>query len=379
MRISQKEPGLLVDIDTRIVAEDEDIYIVQPGEGYWLYETFKASSSVFLDFPDLELDFARPPPDRDAFREMIVRSLAIKEWINSGRRAPGVSRDLADYKGKASGRRLGRYVGAAKRLYFELKPGTIVVSPGPSYADDILIGEIVGRPAYVARRSLYGRERVPCRKVRWLRGKPKAAFSSDLRDRLGTPNPLMQLDRSLRAEVLWAGYDQFAFDGVIAARLNTTETEFRTLDDFNIQAFVNYVAGVLAAVELGHKEELDLTSAVAVLRANPSFAPDLTQNINSIGFQRLASDTVVPLAIAALLAVAIAGGASAHTGPIQIKNSAGTKGDPCAVMVAQRVAGALTLMKLDEWKRLCEGAKDVHASTGLSTTMRVKEGTRGSR
>src|SRR5687767_2080221 len=67
-----------VDISTRVLQDDDKIYVIQPGEGYWLYDHFKRSGTVFLDFPDLEIDFStRPTWQR--FREIIVRSIAIAE------------------------------------------------------------------------------------------------------------------------------------------------------------------------------------------------------------------------------------------------------------------------------------------------------------
>ena len=191
-----------VDIATRVVGPDEDIYIMQPGEGYWLYEHYDRFGRVFLDFPGLELDFEAVEPIDATFRQMIVRSVAISKWIDSNKIGREPSRDLSDYLGQDFGLRLGRYVGAARKLYFELLPGTIIVVPGKHYYDDVLIGELVGKPEMFSRKKLYYGESVPARKVKWLRRKPRSAFRMEIRDKFGTPNPIMQLDRSLRGDKL---------------------------------------------------------------------------------------------------------------------------------------------------------------------------------
>jgi hypothetical protein len=46
--------------------------------------------------------------------------------------------------------------------------------------------------------------------------------------------------------------------------------------------------------------------------------------------------------------------------------------DPCTIRVAKRVEAAMALMKLDDWKRVCESARDAKAATGLSTTMKAR-------
>lgn len=366
---------LVVDIATRLVAPDEDVYIVRPGDGYWLYDTFATSTYVFLDFPALNLSFEGNPPSDRQLRLLITMSLAVRDWLDNDKLGPEPSHDAADYVGKDYRRRLGRYVGAVKRLYYQLKPGTIVVVPPKNWFEDVLIGELVGPPQMLRPRGLYSGEAVPARRVVWHRRKPKSQFPSDVRRLLERPDPVMQLDRSLRGEILRAGFDQYGYEGEFAARLNTKTDEFSTLDDYNIQYFVNYVTGVLVAYEQGRKAEVDFTDAIKLLRASPGLALDLKLNINSEGFQRLVDTTVRPLVVAALLSLALHGdGASAAHSNVVIKNSANVSADPCTIEVNERVLGALKLMKLEEWKRVCESARDAKGSTGLSTTMGVERG-----
>jgi hypothetical protein len=363
-----------VDIATRMVGELEDIYVIQPGRKYWLYEHYKRTKHVFLDFPGLELGFDSPPPPVRSLREMIVRSMAVSEWLQNDRKGVQPSSDLRTYAGKDKRKRLGRYVGAIKRLYWTMKPGTIIVVPGPNFYDDVLIGEIVGKPKMLANDRVYQGETVPARQVKWHRSKPRAAFTPEVRKLFGTPNPIMQIDRSLRGEILRAGFDQYAFDDEYTARLNTSEDDFSSLDDYNIQTFVNYVTGVLIALEAGRTTEITFDDAIRELRKDPEAAPELKLNINSKGFQRLIDDTVKPLVIAALLSVALVSDAGAGAPPdVVISNTIGNESDECTVMVAEKVRGALQLMRLEDWKKVCEAARDAHNATGLSTTMRAEE------
>lgn len=375
MKHSDFAGKVTIDIATRMVGEDEDIFIVQPGRRYWLYEHYRRSNHIFLDFPGLDLKFSEPPPEDRALRQMVVRSLAISDWLQDGKKGGQPAEELAAYIGKDKRKRLGRYVGAIKRLYWDMKPGTIVVVPGPNFDDDVLIGEIVGEPTMLGNEAIYPGYKVPARKVKWQRPKARAAFRPEVRDKFGTPNPIMQLDRSLRKEILRAGYDQYAFDDEFTARLNTTEDDFSSLDDYNIQTFVNYVSGVLLALEAGQTTEISFLDAIDKLRSQPDAAPELKLNINSIGFQRLIDRTVKPLVIAALLSAALVGGADAELAPptIAVSNTIGGGGDECTIMVSEKVEGALKLMRLEDWKKVCEAARDAHNATGLSTTMRAEK------
>lgn len=71
--------SVTLDIATRFVGQTEDMYIVRPGEGFSLYNDFLRHRAIFLDFPDIRLDFAATPK-KDALRQAVVRSMELREW-----------------------------------------------------------------------------------------------------------------------------------------------------------------------------------------------------------------------------------------------------------------------------------------------------------
>lgn len=367
---------ITLDIATRFVGQAEDMYIVRPGENFSLYSDFLRHRAIFLDFPDIRLDFGAKPK-RDALRQAVVRSIELREWHRRGRHGPIPSRSPIDYVDATKGRRVGRYVGAVERLYYTLQPGTIIVVPGPGYFSDVLIGEIVGAPTTIGNVDLYPGETLPARRIRWIGRKPKARFGPILRDRLQKPTPLMAIDRSLRHEILEAAFDQYAIGDTFSARLRTTESDFSTLDDYNIQSFLNYVSGVLAAVEEGSHptKPMDMAAALAMLKANRDLVPELTSNINSPGALRLFNKKMLPIAASLLLAVATSGATSGAVDPadidISVVNSAVAGDDPCALVVQENVLAAIKLMDIDTWHQVCVQARDAAQSTGLATTITV--------
>ncbi|MXO95966.1 hypothetical protein GRI34_05950 [Erythrobacter aquimaris] len=364
-----------VDISTHVLREQDNIYVVRPGEDYWLFDHFRRSNRIFLDFPDLDLDPLEELPEDKEMRLQVVRSLAIRDWHDNDNFGPRPADDTSDFEGQDYRQRLGRYIGAIRKLR-ELPEGTVIVVPGEGYFGEVLIGKLVGLPHMHSWQAIYDGEPMLARRVKWFRSKQRGTFSDLMRDRLSRPDPVMLLDRSLRKEVVAAGFDQYIFAGTFSARINTEEDDFNTLNEYYIQSFLNYITGVLIAAEQGVENQVPYAEAINYLREHPERAMELKLNINSRGFQRIIDHTVAPLATVALLTAGIAYGADLGNvdlaQAIQIVNSAAPN-DDCTIEVAQRVESARELMMLDDWEQQCRQLHDVEEATGLSTEMGVED------
>ena len=363
-----------IDIATRIVSEKEAMYVVRPGANFSLYDDFVREQAVFLDFPDLPFSLEQRPPATNTVREIVTRSIAIRDW-HLGKLAEEPSRDQKDYKGKAVNRRVGAYIGAIQRLYYELPEGTVLVIPSRTYIGDVLFVEITGPVEKREAAEAYPGEAMMVRPIRVLAEKQKASLSQELRTALGQPTPVMQLAKELRDEILKITFKQYVFKELTSAKFTTSEADFSTLDDLNIQMFNNYVAGLLAASETEPDAEmqLGLMEAIKFLRDRRDLIPELDQSISSPGFQRIYNDHIAPLVIAALMTVALSSSAVAQTTEIRVKNSAMLQNDPCAVQIEERVRGSMRLADFDLFLKMCAALKETKADTGLSTSMTAKE------
>ena len=363
-----------VDIATRLFGDKEDIYVVRPGISFSLYNDFRRENAVFLDFPDLPFALDNRPSSSVTVREIVARSIALRDW-HRRKLSDEPSRDQKDYKGQATGKRVGAYIGAIQRLYYELPVGTIIIIPSKTYVGDVLFAELSGPTERREAARAYTGEQMLVRPVRWLGEKQKASLSADLRASLGQPTPVMQLPRSQRGEVLRAAFKQYVFEGVHSTRLTTTQEDFSILDDLNIQLFTNYFAGLLAATEGNPKDagSVDLDKALAILRQHRDLIPELDQSISSPGFQRMYSGHIAPLVIGAVMTAALSGVAFAQTPDIRIKNSAMLAKDPCAVQVQAAVSDSIRLAYFDEFKRRCEALQQTRRATGLTTSMSATE------
>jgi hypothetical protein len=362
-----------IDIETRILGENEDMYVVRPGASFSLYDDFIRESAIFLDFPDLPLSLEVKPKAIPELRDIVARSLAIRDWHLG--KADEPQRDPKAHKGTGKGRRIGKYVGAIQRLYYDLPVGTVVVIPSKSYVGDVLFGEITGPVERREAATAYRGEQMMLRPVRWLGKRQKAALSPALRDLLGMPIPVMQIARELRDEIAKYAFKQYAFKTLSSTKITTSEEDFSTLDDLHIQMFSNYIAALLAADEAGVKPGANLTlmDSLKYLHARRDLVPELDQSISSPGFQRFYNDHIAPLVIGALMTLALSGEAFAQDANIRIQNSAMLKGDPCAVQVEERVRSSLRLAHFDEFQTMCKNLQETKQNTGLKTSMKASK------
>lgn len=362
-----------VDIATRLVEPDEDFFVVRPGKGHSLYGDFDRRSAVFLDFPDLDLAaFAAAPPDSTLRREIALRSMTIRDWHLRKRKAEKPSRAIEDYDGKAYRARLGHYVSAIEKLYFQLPDQTIVIVPSPGPYSDVLVGVLGGGVEPFSNFDIYPDETLPGRRVKWLGRTPKAMFSPAARERLANPHPVMQLDRRLRKEFLRTAYDQFIIGDSFTARFRTEAADYSSLDDQDIASFVNYIAGIIGQFEEnGGGSPVSAADAAKLLRAMRDRVPELSVNINSPGYLRLLSKRVDPVTIALFMALAVNGVTPSTGQPIDVINSAGPKHDSCALTVSQQAKGAMSIMTFDDWKSHCGRLNDAAKNVHLKTSMKV--------
>lgn len=365
---------LEIDIATRVVGPTEDFFIVRPGKGFTLYDTFDRQSVVFLDFPDLDVEaFAAASKNAVLRREMAQRSAIIRQWHLGKRKLAEPARDIESYEGRAYKAQLGKHIAGIERLYFQLAPGTLIIVPPPSPYEAVLIGVIEGGIETISSVPIYPDEPVPVRRVRWLGRRAKSGFTANARERLDNPNPLIQLDRTLREEFLRAAYDQFVIGENFTARFRTEADEYSSLDDEDITSFVNHMAGLIAHYEEhGDDKRVSAADAAALLRQLRDRVPELSVNISSPGFLRLLSARVDPVTIAAFMALAMSGATPAAGQTIKVVNSAAGPQDTCALIVSKQAEGAMTIMNFDETKVLCDRLREAASHVQLRSSMKVK-------
>ncbi|WP_420479966.1 hypothetical protein [Brevundimonas sp. FT23028] len=363
-----------IDLNTRFIKGDERVFIARPGEDFRFYNDFNRNGRIFLDVPGLNLNGFNGPPAAAELAPLLGMSERVRSWHRK-RRPPEAapSRNPDDYQNFGVTQRRAVIAGAIREMYFGARKGELVIVPGPGYWSDVLIGEFADDPGIFASvdvDAIYPGERIPGRRVRWLTRVTKGSLDPELIRRLQTPHPFTLVGKSMRDELYRLAYPNFSFDDTYTAKIFTREPEFTTVDDLTIQLFVNQVVALWAGKELD-EEPASVEKALAFLNAHPEVVPDLAININSPGNLTIYSQRLVPLVIAALLALALSGAAPLNPADIEVVNSAAGATAECTAAVDESVKDILRIMGYDRWKETCDQLQATAARTGLAPQVPV--------
>lgn len=88
---------VFVDINTRILPRDHEIFFARPGSGYRLYPDFIENEMIFIDLPGLNLTPDIPLSQQSGINQQIHRSRALKSWYRGKGDSPKPSVEVGDY------------------------------------------------------------------------------------------------------------------------------------------------------------------------------------------------------------------------------------------------------------------------------------------
>ena len=229
-----------IDIATKILPEDHNVFLVRPGSRYKLYPLFVSQNAMFFDLPGLELEKGVQFSDHDDIELRIRRSLALRLWYRSGRiHTTRPSVDLDSYLSSqvsAARRRSVRQLHGIGRGYFERSnKGDLILVPPLAFAADTMIGEVSGEASPDNRISVhsdfYGDDLLYGRKVKWRGGFPKNELSGKIIDLIQKPNAFVLLEKSLRARIYEKAYGNYVLSDRFVTRFETTSEIYDTSSD----------------------------------------------------------------------------------------------------------------------------------------------------
>lgn len=370
-----------VDLNTRIISKDREVYVARPGRGYRLYRDIVDGEVVVADLPFLDLRKGVPLQKHKDLDAHIRRSRALRAWYRRKKEGDKPSLELSDYvegKADASIHQLRAIVSG----YFEkLQKGDLVIVPPSAYSQQAMIGEITdGAEEYLRIKvpRVYDDEFLTGRQVSWLAGIEKRRLPTPILDTLEKPNALFLLAREQRQTIYEAAFGSFVdlstVDPDFIARFFVANQSYTTSSDIFLQAFFNAVASNQKAIDGGQKIKGVQAAAFDDLGG---YAPELRTNVNSPGFLTLVSKKTTPLVAAALLALALDVGIEApkalEEGKIVIENSKAPPDDACSAAVWKDTLDQLKLLGLaNEWPEACKIAKVATEKSGVTGSVKVR-------
>lgn len=358
-----------VDINTKIIGNDFQVYSLFPGEGYKHRQTMINENVVFLDFPDLDIPTTQSGFSKAKFINSVVQSASVSSWISQGKPVgsnPAHS-PQSFLKSKRTQKRM-RYVNALEGLFAKAKRGEVVLLPDRGHYGELLIGEFIGEPSDVTYTVVNG-HKYPSRKVKWMGKKSQHKLSAEFLRSIRTANPLVIVERSKRRPFYEAAYQSFILGDDISAKFLVGGESFNSRDDLLLQQLINYVAALYEdydeeKVVAGATRE-GMFETILGMSDPDTYSPDLTMNINSPGYISLLSEKLTPIVVATIFALAVSACGPAGTVPQDLTNTvielsiSGVDDDPCAIAVKDIVSRSINAMGYDNWQNVCKIAKEL--------------------
>lgn len=376
--------GIRLDLRFRVVPADRQIFIAFPGRGYGLYDHFHRLDCIFPQLPGLDLFPGRPFDQQPEILARIARARRLRNWHRSKQKGDMPSRRLSDYTKVDAG--LYTHKGVLAGMFERAQKGDLVIVPPGNLIGHVLVGELLDDPDHFENTEipeLFERDKVPARRVKWLATTPKADLSLGMLRRFPKPNAFTLLDREFYQEIYSLAYGSYSLeDDIYISRFDVTEADFSTIDDYRIQQIFNAVAAMSQQRDAGTASAVNAVQTadgwdgIIDLLSDPAYIPDLSVNINSPGSLTLSCRRVVPLVVAALVALS-ALGAQATWNAVQaqtlkIENSQAPSGDACTAKVAEETLEQLKLMGYARWQNLCKKIAETKANTGLKEHSKAK-------
>ncbi|MBY3260384.1 hypothetical protein HFO15_01715 [Rhizobium laguerreae] len=365
-----------IDIHTKRITSDTRIFVARPGAKYRFYELFVDRNFVGPDLPGLDLPEFDNLQDIEDLDARVKRSVAYRRYFLRGEndvQEPAI--DIRNYLDAPDDQAFSQFIRVVRAYFDNMKVGDLVIVPPVNFRGQAQIGELTAGPSVVKTLgvAIYPGMPLTGRNVRWLASMEKAKLPSQTLDALQKPSPLFLLTRDAWAAVFRRAYGSYVTDVEYGSRFEITSERYQTVDDFNIQAFFNFVAANTDRVANGREDLLNFQRGAFSAQG---VAPDLYTNVNSPGGLSLKSAVVTPIVIAVMLTLAVTVGpdafAAAMEGTITFGNSQAPAGDACVAEVGSQVVTQLKLLGYDLWAEACQHARTAAANTGISTTVDIK-------
>lgn len=133
-----------VKLDYPILPKDHEVWIVRPGAGYRLFESFKNASAIAPDVPLLSLPDKAELKKSSSLDQQIRRGMAWREWEkDGGNLGKSPSKALGDYTLSGDdGISHIRSKNVAVQILDDIPTGALIFVPGASLSDNALLGQM---------------------------------------------------------------------------------------------------------------------------------------------------------------------------------------------------------------------------------------------
>jgi hypothetical protein len=371
---------VIIDPEVRIIGDTSQIFVLHPGENKKFQQDFAAFSAVFLDLPGIS--FNAPPNGRTEESQRLLRmARAIRSWRNSGSHdETQPSRDPATYNARGQ-IESARFLNEVDDLYVDAKAGDLVIVPGKGYGRTLLIGEFVNDfdTDYTVLPGRYQGERVPARRVRWLRLEgSKTDFSARLIRLLQNRQAIIRVtEPELRHEIYEYTYGDYVWGETSGNLIRVTAQDVDLNDLSKAVDLTNFFAAQYLALKKGELEKfllLDFADAIDVYYDKAYFG-GVAVDIHSPGFfGRTLKSAAMAGYISVMLALSATNISAEDASHAIVANSANSAVSICDVELEADIRQTMVVYaNLNLWEStVCPKRQKAQATVGLTSDVKVE-------
>ncbi|MGN7829627.1 hypothetical protein ACTJJ8_23110 [Agrobacterium radiobacter] len=372
-----------VDLRTRIISDDTRVFLARAGKKGHLFTRVEEAKAIGPDLPNLDLNLETDFGLEGALEAKIKRSRTLKTWLttspqNRGDRPP---RTVAAFLEAPKTPGHAQIEGIVRSYFQEVKEGDILVIPNPNNFSQAIVAEAL--PVSSGIKKIPGAERFDGyefdgRRFGYYKLVPMAALPRAVIDLSQAPTGFAEVyNKAVKQRIFELGFDDYVLDDEFAARIITTQPDFKPFDNNVLSALITMVAENIDRLQHStSKPDLVGIEEAAFLQVD---GDDLQVkiNINSPGHLLVMAKTIAPLVIATILGVLVAVNfdASAFNGAttIEVTNSRVlTVADLCSHEVRQLSESMLQFLSAEpEFQRTCDLLRQVHNQTGAHSNVAV--------
>lgn len=315
-----------IDLNTKIISSDTDVYLARAGKQRHLFDQVLADQAIGPDLPNLDLDLskgfdeeknliAKINRDPHLFGQAILAELLPLEKV--AKAIPGTKR----YDGLTfQGRKFGHFT----RVRMLDLPRSII--------------EIARAPTGLAKIT----------------------------------------DQRVKNRIFEMCFTDFALDDVFSSQIITTKPDFHPLDANVLNAFVRMIAQNVELLQ-DEGEDAQLRSLVKAAFVAGGDGPSVKININSPGHLAIIDRSVIPLVTSAILGVLVAVGFDSKAiaqdaVEVVVTNSrVETALDLCSEEVGRLTQSMLRFLPEDDFQEACDLLRRTHETTGAESNVAVEK------
>ncbi|PJE29595.1 hypothetical protein PSM7751_01129 [Pseudooceanicola marinus] len=372
-----------IDLNTKIISSDTDVYMARAGKQGHLFAQVLAEKAIGPDLPNLDLDLSKGLDEEKYITAKINRSRQLSRWIQSSATSRGEepSKDLGDYENDKKRSGHAQIEGIVRTYFKAMKAGDVLVIPDPQLFGRAILAEVL--PLEKTAKAIPGAKRYDGytfqgRKFGHFKRVRMMDLPRSVIELARAPTGLAKIaDPRVKNRIFEMCFTDFALDDVFFSQIITTKPDFHPFDANVLNAFVRMIAQNVELLQ-NEGEDAQLKSLVEAAFVTGGNGPSVKININSPGHLAIIDRSVIPLVAGVVLGILVAVGfdhqaIAQETVEVVVTNSRVVDAlDLCSQEVGRLTQSMLRFLPEDDFQQACDLLRRTHETTGAESKVTVK-------